>query len=53
MSRFGPATGRQGRALVQPVRLALTGRETGPEMAKLPPLIGRDKTAARLTGQRA
>jgi glutamyl-tRNA synthetase len=35
------------------LRLALTGRETGPEMVKLLPLIGRDKSAARLTGQTA
>jgi hypothetical protein len=28
--------------------LALTGRESGPEMAALLPLIGRDETVARL-----
>ena len=35
------ATQRKGRALFHPLRLALTARETGPEMAKLLPLIGR------------
>jgi glutamyl-tRNA synthetase len=44
------ATGRKGRALFHPLRLALTGRETGPELAKLLPLIGRAKASARLRG---
>jgi glutamyl-tRNA synthetase len=35
------------------LRLALTARETGPEMAKLLPLMGRAKASARLSGQRA
>ena len=46
-------TGRKGRALFHPLRLALTARDTGPEMAKLLPLIGRARAAARLTGMRA
>lgn len=33
------ATGRRGRALYRPLRLALTGREHGPEMAALMPLL--------------
>jgi glutamyl-tRNA synthetase len=45
--------GRKGRALFHPLRLALTGRETGPEMAKLLPLIGRARAEARLTGRTA
>ena len=44
---------RKGRALFHPLRLALTARETGPEMAKLLPLIGRAKASARLGGQTA
>ncbi|HUF86294.1 MAG TPA: glutamate--tRNA ligase [Thermohalobaculum sp.] len=32
-------TGRKGRALYRPLRLALTGREHGPEMAALMPLL--------------
>ena len=44
------ATQRKGRALFHPLRLALTARETGPEMAKLLPLIGRAKASARLSG---
>ncbi len=42
------ASGRKGRALFHPLRLALTGREHGPEMANLLPLIGRDAALARL-----
>ena len=42
-------TGRKGRALFHPLRLALTGREDGPELAKLLPLIGRATAFARLT----
>jgi glutamyl-tRNA synthetase len=43
-------TGRKGRALFHPLRLALTGREDGPELAKLLPLIGRSLASARLGG---
>jgi glutamyl-tRNA synthetase len=43
-------TGRKGRALFHPLRLALTGRENGPELARLLPLIGRAKASARLRG---
>jgi len=42
------ATGRKGRALFLPLRLALTGLEHGPDMAALLPLIGRDEAMARL-----
>ncbi len=44
------ATGRKGRAVFHPLRLALTGRETGPELAALLPLIGRERALARLSG---
>ncbi|QXQ06977.1 glutamate--tRNA ligase [Sphingosinicellaceae bacterium] len=43
------ASGRKGRALFQPLRQALTGRDHGPEMAALLPLIGRDAALARLS----
>jgi len=42
------ATGRKGRALYHPLRLALTGEEHGPEMRALLPLIGRPLAAQRL-----
>ena len=41
-------TGRKGKALFQPLRQALTGRDHGPEMAVLLPLIGREAALARL-----
>jgi glutamyl-tRNA synthetase len=46
-------TGAKGRGLFHPLRLALTGLEHGPELKKLLPLIGRDRTLARLKGQMA
>jgi glutamyl-tRNA synthetase len=42
------STGRKGRALFHPLRLALTGRESGPEMKTLLPLIGEAEARARL-----
>jgi glutamyl-tRNA synthetase len=42
-------TGRKGRELYHPLRLALTGRESGPELAALLPLIGRARALARLS----
>jgi glutamyl-tRNA synthetase len=42
------ATGRKGKALFLPLRRALTGRDHGPEMAALLPLIGRERAVARL-----
>ncbi len=42
------ATGRKGKALFLPLRLALTGRDHGPDMAALLPLIGEDAARARL-----
>ncbi len=43
-------TGRKGKALFLPLRLALTGKAHGPDMAALLPLIGRERAVARLTG---
>lgn len=42
------ATGRKGKPLFLPLRLALTGEEHGPEMKALLPLIGRERTLLRL-----
>ena len=52
-SAVAAATGAKGRALFHPLRLALTGREHGPELKKLLPLIGRAKALARLHGERS
>jgi glutamyl-tRNA synthetase len=47
-SALKEATGRKGRALFQPLRLALTGQGHGPDMAALLPLIGTERALARL-----
>ncbi|WP_421707997.1 glutamate--tRNA ligase [Algihabitans sp.] len=44
------ATGRKGKALFLPLRKALTGQASGPELAALLPLIGRDKALLRMSG---
>lgn len=41
-------TGRKGKALFLPLRLALTGRDHGPDMAELLPLIGEAEARRRL-----
>ena len=40
--------GRSGKSLFLPLRQALTGRDSGPEMAPLLDLIGQDQSIARL-----
>ena len=47
------ATGRKGKDLFKPLRLALTGLDHGPELKALLPLIGREKALARLDGKTA
>ena len=47
------ASGAKGKALFQPLRLALTGRAHGPELKVLLPLIGRKRALARLEGKQA
>jgi glutamyl-tRNA synthetase len=42
------ATGEKGRALFHPLRLAITGRDSGPEMAPLVKRIGKERTLRRL-----
>lgn len=43
------ATGAKGRALFLPLRRALTGRDHGPDMAELLPLIAKDQAIARFS----
>lgn len=45
---LGASTGRKGGALFKPLRLALTGRDSGPEMRVLLPMIGRTRALRRL-----
>jgi len=42
------ATGRKGKPLFLPLRCALTGRDHGPDMAALLPLIGKERAIERL-----
>ena len=42
------SSGRKGKQLFMPLRLALTGLDHGPELAALLPLIGREKAVERL-----
>ncbi|BAQ17906.1 glutamate--tRNA ligase [Methyloceanibacter caenitepidi] len=46
-------TGAKGKALFQPLRLALTGQPHGPELKQLLPLIGRERALKRLRGEAA
>jgi glutamyl-tRNA synthetase len=46
--RLKETSGRSGKALFHPLRRALTGRDSGPEMASLLPLIGRAEALSRL-----
>ena len=42
------SSGKKGRELFHPLRLALTGRESGPEMAGLVARMGKDRAVRRL-----
>ncbi len=48
-SALKEATGRKGKQLFMPLRLALTGQPRGPEMDKMVALLGREKVLSRLT----
>ena len=47
------ASSAKGRGLFMPLRLALTGREKGPEIAPLLAFMGRERVLARLRGETA
>lgn len=46
--KIASLTERKGKELFLPLRLALTGRESGPEIAKVLPLIDREEIVKRL-----
>jgi glutamyl-tRNA synthetase len=46
-------TGRKGKDLFMPLRLALTGTDHGPELKTFLPIIGHTRAAARLAGEKA
>jgi glutamyl-tRNA synthetase len=47
-ARLKAESGRTGKALFLPLRRAITGRDHGPEMAALLPLIGKEACVKRL-----
>ena len=53
LDRVKAATGRKGRGLFHPLRLAATGRDDGPGLKHLLPLIGPDRLRRRLRGETA
>lgn len=50
MTSVKEQTGRKGKDLFMPLRQALTGREDGPELKVLLPLLGRERVLKRLKG---
>lgn len=48
IDRLKEASGRKGKKLFLPLRLALTGEDHGPELRDLLPLMGRARAADRL-----
>ena len=53
ISHLKEATGRKGKTLFMPLRLALTGQQHGPSMNDMLQLLGAEKAQARLRGQAA
>ncbi len=51
VEKLKQVTGRKGRELFHPLRLALTGRENGPELRVLLPFMGYARAEARLKGK--
>lgn len=47
------STDKKGKELYMPIRKALTGKESGPEMRLILPLIPYEKVIARLKGQKS
>lgn len=53
IERVKAKTGRKGKDLFHPIRMALTAQQNGPELKILLPLIGRERALLRLQGNRA
>jgi len=50
-SHLKETTGRKGKSLFMPLRMALTGRARGPEMTKILLILGAERAKTRLKGQ--
>ncbi len=53
LAAVSAATGRRGKRLRLPIRLALSGRSDGPPLGDLLALVGRERARRRLRGERA
>ena len=53
ISHLKAETGRKGKGLFMPLRLALTGQQHGPSMDDMLQLLGAEKAKTRLRGQTA
>ena len=51
IKKISDQTGRKGKILYHPLRIALTGQESGPELSKIIPLLGYDIVKKRLNGK--
>lgn len=49
VKEVGKKTNIKGKNLYHPLRLALTGREEGPELVKIGPLLGQSKIVERIS----
>jgi nondiscriminating glutamyl-tRNA synthetase len=49
VKEVGKEKGMKGKALYHPLRLAMTGREDGPELVKIAPLLGKAEVIKRIT----
>ncbi len=49
VNKINEASGKSGKELFMPLRLAITGMERGPELKNILPLIGREEIIKRLT----
>ncbi len=48
VKEVGKQSGLKGKALYHPLRMAMTGREDGPELVKVAPLLGKAEVLKRL-----
>lgn len=53
ISKLKDVSGKKGKELFMPIRLALTSEEHGPELKDLFMLIGKERVLARLSGEKA
>jgi len=49
VKEVGKQMNMKGKALYHPLRLAMTGREDGPELVKIGPLLGKDRVIERIS----